>query len=393
MPIDIYTGQPGNGKTALMMERLMQEVQKKERPIYAAGIDGLKPGIAELLDDPTKWNAKDENGDYIIPDGSLIFVDEAWKWFGHMLESASVKAPPHVLGLAEHRHRGIDFVWTTQSPAQLYPFARTLIADHYHVVRRFGTQFIDVYHWGELVEDVKSTAKRSLSQKTTRRLPKAIFDMYQSATLHTIKRRIPWRLYVLPLAILGALLAAYVAYTKLRPASVAGMTTGAASAAGAAPAASAGIAVHGSGEVEHPTRDAYIAAQVPRISSQPWSAELFDDRRAASDPQLFCMMSEPGTDAQGKHTDGSSCHCITEQATLYAVRQDECRRLARNGPAYNPYRSPERQGASSGGGNTAVAASVHDAGGDAGASSSGAVISGRMGQMGAESIGAGKASF
>lgn len=392
MPIDIYTGQPGNGKTALMMERLIKEVEKKERPIYAAGIEGLKPGIAELLDDPSKWNAKDQNGDYFVPDGSLIFVDEAWKWFGHMLESSSVKAPPHVLGLAEHRHRGIDFVWTTQSPAQLYPFARTLIADHYHVVRRFGTQFIDVYHWGELVEDVKSSAKRSLAQKTTRRLPKAIFNMYQSATLHTIKRRIPWRVYLLPLAILGAILAAFVAYTKLRPDRVAHMSAGVAGAAKDAPATSAGIAARGVGQVDHPTREAYIAAQVPRLSSQPWSSELFDGRAVASDPQLFCMMSDSGMDARGVKI-AASCHCITEQATLYAVRADECRQLARNGPAYNPYRSPVRQEALSVSGSTVVASSAHDASGGDGAALSGAVISGHMGQMGVESIGAGKASF
>lgn len=100
MPIDLYTGQPGNGKTALMVERLIAEAKKAERPIFAAGIEGLKPGLAEVLDDPRGWNAKDSSGEFIVPNGSLIFVDEAWKWFGHLHDASRQATPKHVLDLA-----------------------------------------------------------------------------------------------------------------------------------------------------------------------------------------------------------------------------------------------------------------------------------------------------
>ncbi|QBG95950.1 hypothetical protein EYC55_11390 [Xanthomonas oryzae] len=56
MPIELYTVQPGNGKTALMMERLVEESKRAERPIFAALIDGLQDGLAAVLDDPRKWN-------------------------------------------------------------------------------------------------------------------------------------------------------------------------------------------------------------------------------------------------------------------------------------------------------------------------------------------------
>lgn len=154
MPIELFTGQPGNGKTALMMERLLEEAAKGERPIFASGIDGLQPGLASVLEDPRDWKS--------VPVGSLIFVDEAWKWFGHLHDATRQATPKHVLDLAEHRHQGIDFIWTTQQPNQLYPFVRGLIGSHHHVVRRFGTKLIDVFSWGELRDGRESLQKQPL---------------------------------------------------------------------------------------------------------------------------------------------------------------------------------------------------------------------------------------
>ena len=130
------------------MRRLLKDAAKAERPIVAAGIDGLEPGLAMVLDDPRKWNDKDADGNYLVPDGSIIYVDEAWKWFGHLQDASRQATPPHVVALAEHRHRGLDFVWTTQMPNQLYPFVRGLIGAHTHCVRRFGTQFVDNFSNG-----------------------------------------------------------------------------------------------------------------------------------------------------------------------------------------------------------------------------------------------------
>ncbi|MDC6711128.1 zonular occludens toxin domain-containing protein, partial [Leclercia adecarboxylata] len=149
------------------------------------------PGLATALDDAREWNAKDSQGNYVVPDSSLIFVDEAWKWFGHLHDATKQSTPKHVLDLAEHRHRGLDFVWTLQQPNQLYPFVRGLIGSHSHVVRRFGTKFIDVFRWGELQEDIKSSGKRELAQRTTRLLPSASFGSYKSAEVHTIKAKLP----------------------------------------------------------------------------------------------------------------------------------------------------------------------------------------------------------
>ena len=342
MPIEIYTGQPGNGKTALMMERLLAEAEKGERPIFAAGIDGLQDGLATIIDDPREWNRRDPaTGEHVVPNGALIFVDEAWKWFGHLHDATRQATPKHVLDLAEHRHRGLDFVWTTQQPNQLYPFVRGLIGGHHHVVRRFGTKMIDVFSWGELNEEIKSSAKRELAQRKTRLLPSQAFGAYKSAEVHTIKARIPWKVMAIPGLVVAAAVFAWYAYSKLNPDAYAASLTGK-EAPDAAQAASALVPVQGGTSAKEsktyasPTE--YATAHLPRFGTMPWTAPVFDERSVTADPHLYCMSSGVGVDGQGKWKDDLSCTCLTEQGTRYELSEAQCRTVARYGTPYNPYR-------------------------------------------------------
>jgi Zonula occludens toxin len=341
MPIELWTGQPGNGKTALMMERLVQEAEKAERPLFAAGIDGLQPGLAAVLEDPRDWNKRDpQTGEHIVPDGALIFVDEAWKWFGHLHDATRQATPRHVLDLAEHRHRGLDFVWTTQQPNQLYPFVRGLIGSHHHVVRRFGSQLVDVFSWGELNEEIKSQAKRELAQRKTRFLPKEVFGRYKSAEIHTIKARIPFKVLALPAMVIAAAVCGWIAYNSLRPSAYAASLTGteaAIAAQAATPPAGAPVGQGDKPALKYATLTDYARAHLPRFGSMPWTAPVYDDRPVTADPQLYCMSSYPGENAKGEWKD-LSCTCLTEQGTRYEISQAECRTIARYGTPYNPYR-------------------------------------------------------
>lgn len=360
MPIEIYTGKPGNGKTALLVERLMNEAAKGERPIVAAGINGLQPGLATVLDDPKKWSEITDatqgpctcplvGGDiasdgkyhphtHRIPHGALIFVDEAWKWFGHLHDAQRQATPKYVLDLAEHRHMGVDFIWTAQGPNQIYPFARPLIADHYHVVRRFGTQFIDVFKWEELNEEVKSAGKREGAQRSTRTLPEASFGKYKSAEVHTIKRSIPWKVYALPALLLGAILAGWIAYTQLQPEAMAS-TAQEAGADGlpAAPLSEQGIPSNRKVQERPATPTEYAEMHQPRFASMPHTAPIFDQRPAVADPLLICTSTDGGMTAQGEYR-GSECQCMSEQGTRYTISDAQCREVARWGQPYNPYR-------------------------------------------------------
>lgn len=354
MPINLWTGLPGHGKTASMMDDLMNEVAKHAkgapdaRQVVAAGIDGLNVDGVTILDDPREWNAIDPDGEptctcdklptphaHVVPDGALIYVDEAWKYFGH-LQEARGPTPPHVLQLAEHRHRGIDFRWTTQMPNQLYPFARSLVGDHVHVVRRFGTHFIDTFKWGELNEDVKSISKRENAQRSTTRLPARVFDKYKSATIHTVKPKLPLKLFALPIALLLAVGGIFGAMHMLKPKVDAG-TGGSPEAALAAPGDEPPAA--NSGKPLYTTWDEYAALTKPLHPSFPWTAPAYSGRAVVSEPRVFCSLAGAGLDAQGEHVE-ESCHCKTEQGTDHGMHPNQCRNSALKGEAYNPFRAP-----------------------------------------------------
>lgn len=108
--------------------------------------------------------------------------------------------------------------------------------------------------------------------------------------------------------------------------------------AGASPAASA-LAPLGAGlpEARPLTHDEYITKHTPRIEFQPWSAPVFDDRTVQSQPELYCM-------ASGTTDKDTTCTCLTEQGTKAKVRLPVCVAIARDGPAYNPYKQPGQVG-------------------------------------------------
>ena len=78
----------------------------------------------------------------------------------------------------------------------------------------------------------------------------------------------------------------------------------------------------------------YVAQQVPRVVSQPWSAPIYDSQTVTQHPQVWCIAPELP----------DRCRCITEQGTRYEMPQLECRRYAETGGSYDPYRPDRRQG-------------------------------------------------
>lgn len=349
MPIELYTGKPGNGKTAFMMVDLMAQSEKAERPIFASGIDGLGHGLATVIDDPTTWNDIDPNGEpvctcdaapeahaHVLPNGAKWYVDEAWKWFGH-LQAPPKNTPAHVLALAEHRHRGIDMLWTTQGPNQLFPFARPLVAQHRHHVRRYNTSFVDVFAWEELQEDVKSSAKRELAHRSTVTLPAKVFGTYKSADVHTIKRKIPMQVLALPLMILAVIAMGAGVFWWMAP------DTEKLEAHEAASSEPSRVAA-GSEAAKAPKYETvadYVTAHTPRIAALPGSAPIFDGRTVASKPALYCVVGGSGIDGTGEQR-GPGCLCLTEQGTPYALPENECRTLATTGGVYDPYKEPQQ---------------------------------------------------
>ena len=123
----------------------------------------------------------------------------------------------------------------------------------------------------------------------------------------------------------------------------AGETTSNPSRGTAARASSSGSRA-GKQEPRWETLTDYAKHHLPRFGVMPWNAPAYDDRQITADPQLYCLSSMQGEDANGDWQD-FTCTCLTEQGTAYEITQGECRTLARKGPIYNPYRQQQRQDA------------------------------------------------
>lgn len=324
MPIHVITGQPGNGKTLRMMELLEAALNEKKRPVYVHGVEGVLPARANKLVDVRDWEK--------CEDGSIIFVDEAWMGFGHLQDARGAPTPIHVQALATHRHRGMDFVMTTQMVNQLYPFMRGLIGEHTHVSRKFGTSLCTLYTWGEVCEDTKSVAQREKSVSTAWIQPSRLFGAFNSATQHTIKRRIPWRILAIPACAFGALFVGYLGYKSLYGMKHTDQASVTKAESGVAAPANPGA--DGGKDRLPSTPEGWGKALTPTVAGLAYTAPLFAGTlHVQTYPRTICYL------AGHKFSDETDCKCVSEQATPLDVSEGQCRAIAAH-DYYDPFRAP-----------------------------------------------------
>lgn len=340
--LTLVTGVPGGGKSLWMVDRIASEVEKKNpRPVYVQGVDGLKLdalGVEPI--DVREWHLPG-----VVPDGALIFVDEAWKDDCFPQRMAGRPVPDHVVALRESRHRGIDFVIATQNPKQIEVEVRRLIGRHLHLENLFGMKASQIYEWAKLVDrPTDDRGARSGAIKKTWPHPKGRYELYESASAHegdNNKVRFPWKILAIPV-----LLVVLVGLIWLGISTLDGLTDSPEKSEVAAvkPKASPGQgglmqplagalsrpaqSLMGPQERSRGTREEYVASLVPRVASQPWSAPIFDQKSVVAEPEIYCASVQDGP-----------CICHTEQGTRYRLKDHECRIVAKVGQ-YNPYRRP-----------------------------------------------------
>lgn len=326
MPIELITGLPGAGKTLGAVARMLEwHEHDASRPVFVLGVDGLKEGIAQEIspDDLKRW--------YEYPAGSIFVVDECQKYFP-MRRAGD--APEWIRKLSEHRHLGHDFLLMTQAPGYLDTHVRGLVDKHVHLVRKFGTGMVDRYEWPAISMSPLSKSERSRAVKRLWAYPKRCFDLYKSAELHTVKKSIPKKFYVLvaaPLVVLAAVFAVPKIMARTHPA---------AASVASVPGSSVRPASQGSDPHHWASPAEYVKDFLPRVANAPWSAPVYDGRAVKAEPDLMCI--EYHRTINGRDQD--LCSCYTEQVTPYRIgNAEECRRYARDG-VYNPYRSPVGQG-------------------------------------------------
>lgn len=337
MPITIITGTPGAGKTLLALEMFFDQLgvdatseetlratlKNAKRPHAICGVEGLKPGLFNEIESAMDWQT--------LEDGTLVLVDEGWKWWGKHL--THIKTDPRYLELAEHRHRGFDFIVTTQGPSQLQDHVRALAATHHHVMRKFGTSHTMKYEWSVLQESPNSPSIRKQAIESHWTQPwKKIGWVYQSATQHTIKRKLPLKVLMLPVVSLAVIALGFAAWKSVS--SIGSNVVPEARAAGGEQADGA----TGKRKDDKPmTREEWARRFQPRFATMPMSAPVFDDRDVVAEPRVACMIGEK-----------VGCICKTEQGTPWTfnaldkrAHERVCREVVLAGGVYDYFREPE----------------------------------------------------
>ncbi|APW37529.1 hypothetical protein RD110_10295 [Rhodoferax koreense] len=210
--IDLFTGNPGGGKTLLAVSELAALFKQWEkdgttaRAVYVWGIKGLT--LPHNVIDA--WPLTGKKGDEIpvdsrglptcalamdfgeIPDGSLVIIDEAQYLFP--MRGPSVGQPVHSKFLNTHRHAGLDIWLITQHPKNLDNGVRRLVNKHRHIRRVFGWNRAVIYEWAHC-EDGLQGLKHAVMVNWT--YPKKTFALYKSAEIHTKQAfKKPWWMWL-----------------------------------------------------------------------------------------------------------------------------------------------------------------------------------------------------
>ena len=333
-----YTGQPGHGKTLHAIDHALN-FRDEGRLVYVGNVRGFKHDQARVLpispEQFTDWMN-------FLPDGAVCFIDEAYEHGMLPKRPPGSRVPDHVRELAKHRHRGLDFIFVSQSPAkQVDEFVHDLIERHIHVRRRFGLPFAHLRIFDRFERNPEKGHPLILKRV---KLPKRPMGLYESTVLDTTEKKIPWYYIalavLLPCVIWGAWHMVHRVESGLKG-------EGTTAAAPAALASKKGGSEDGArATAEQPTaaepsakelrRTDYVAWLTPRVPSQPWTAPAYDHLSVPPQPpRVFCMASK--SDA-GNDT----CGCVTEQGTRYLLELRQCLAIARWGQ-YEPFLD-EQQG-------------------------------------------------
>lgn len=326
--VHLITGLIGSGKTLRAVWYIDQEI-KAGRAVYACNLNGINiPGVMPW-EDPKKWQE--------LPPGALLVVDEAQRYWR---ARRAGEVPEELQAMETSRHDAVSFLILTQQPSYLDKHLRGLVTRHEHLYRRMGANASALYSWERCIDDPMNATDRDGSDQSMFVYPKHLFGAYKSSEQHTVKFKMGTRAKM----IVGALALALglFGYTFATLGSDQPKAEPKAGSVALAPASDTERATAAPGRTfRYATADEYRIATSAVVPAAPWTAPVYQDRKVAAEPALYCASSAPGEDSTGEWRE-ASCSCITEQGTPYVLPANECRLVARQGTPYNPYKQVKR---------------------------------------------------
>ena len=309
--LHLITGANGAGKTLNTLKWVRERSLKENRPVCHNGRFTPVPG-GEL----SSWKVIDFKDWQKEPDGTIFLIDECHNDLP--LRSSSAAVPDEVKMLAEHRRRGMDFYLVTQHPQNIDNFVRRLVGSpgwHRHLKRTFGADLVSCIEWEAVNTNCEKSGSGKNGQVTMAAFPKEVYGWYQSASLHTGKKKIPRAVWILGACALLVPLFGYLAITgvygnvvKDRPQTVAGV-------------AGNGGSVGSRKGPESMTKAEYVLSRSPRIEGFPHTAPAYDQVTQPSEapyPAACLTMAD-------------QCRCYTQQSTRMAMTDAMCRQIVEKG--------------------------------------------------------------
>lgn len=324
--IHLITGIPGASKTLNTLAYIDSNPDFSNRPKFYIRIKELTLGWTELTEAEVKnWEA--------LPDGSIVVIDEAQYIFP--TRDPKKPLPDFILALSEHRHRGFDFFVITQSPMLLDAGFRRFVGKHWHFERVFGMQSAKRFEWEKCQSDVDDHFVRKAAVTTRVPFNKKYFGCYKSAEIHTVKRKIPFKVFA-PFVLLALVIGVgwYHFHDRFDASQPAQSQT---TEKQVQPHQdSLGFASFSESKRDTTvTVDQYLNDRMPRVTDIPASAPIYDElTKPLSFPRLQCLRRESTGD----------CQCYTQQATKIQVSPSVCNAVVDNG--YFDYTLPDRKQAS-----------------------------------------------
>lgn len=306
--ITINTGLPRNGKTLFTITEVEKQRISENREVYYHGIpDLMLPWLP--LDDPKKW--------FELPNKSIIVIDEAQQTFRPRGNGSAV--PDYIEQFETHGHQGFDIYLITQHPMLIDGNIRRLTNSHNHVVRKFGNETATIHHW----ESCKETCDKSRADsiKTTFNYPKQNYDLYKSASDHTVKAHVPLRMYMLyfglPALVIALSVFAYFSFHKtMHSAEEKSLESKSALQSNFS---GRNLTTGTSKKDDDPNY--YYVQNTPRIKDLALSMPKYDEvtKPKVAPVPAACIQSH------------SKCQCYTQQGTHMVVSEDFCKSIVANG--------------------------------------------------------------
>lgn len=313
--IYLTTGANGSGKTLLTLRDVRAQQLKENRPVYYNGFEMDPAKAAEFgwqKFEPSKWQD--------LPDGSICIMDECQNEFP--LRKSSQEVPDYVQAIAQFRRkRGFDFWMICPHPTLLDVFVRRLIDKpswHRHLKRAFGGDMVSCLKFSSPDLKCEEPGAGARGEVTMVAYPKEVYGWYKSASLHTAKRQIPKKVYVLVACVLAVPVLGWLAWSSLMSRT--------APKGVAAPSVLAGVpdgpAMRGAGGArEVLTPEQYMASYQPRVEGLPYTAPRYDEVTRPTDAPYPAACVEMG----------KRCECFTQQGTRLRVPHALCTAIVKGG--------------------------------------------------------------